>query len=197
MNFELIRDALTSVLEAESSARYFRVVGSQRQVKDAEDVKASRRLVQVFYSRGDFSKTGGRNTGPVNHSMNFNITLTVSAPAKIDLNVINNPAATATQRATALSALLDASDQADRSWDELARHVFQIIMDGRNYDLGLDKGVITSRWVGSVQKDSPAPEGSLVVLTGVVQYSCVSAEQIPGEVGTVSESILTTLEANN
>lgn len=193
MNFRTVNQAIIDTLGSAAAGR-FKVVGYQRQVKSAQEVKDNSRMVQSFYAGGDFPKSAGRQTGPVQHNMTFSVGLTVSAPARVDLSAINNPAATAGQIATALAALQEGADAADILFDELAEIVYQILMDGRNFDLGLPVGTVSKRWVNSIRKDQPAPEGSLVVLTGTIEYSCNTVEQIAGDTGTAGGIISTVVD---
>ncbi len=193
MNFRTVNQAIIDAL-GDAAAGRFQVVGYRRQVKDAEGVRNNSRMVQSFYSSGDFPKSAGRQTGPAQHNMTFSIGLTVSAPARVDLSAINNPTATAPQISAALAALQEGAAVADNLFDELAEIVYQILMDGRNFDLGLSVGTVSKRWVDSIRKDQPTPEGSLVILTGTVQYSCNTVEQIPGDVGTAGGIISTVLD---
>lgn len=193
MNFRTVNQAIIDTLGAAAAGR-FQVVGYQRQVKSAQEVKDNSRMVQSFYAAGDFPKSAGRQTGPVQHNMTFSIGLTVSAPARVNLAAINDPNATAGQIATALAALQEGADAADILFDELAEIVYQILMDGRNFDLGLSKGTLSKRWINSIRKNQPAPEGALVVLTGTIEYSCNTVEDIPGDTGTAGGIISTVVD---
>lgn len=193
MNFRTVNQAIIDTLGAAAAGR-FQVVGYQRQVKSAQEVKDNSRMVQSFYAAGDFPKSAGRQTGPVQHNMTFSIGLTVSAPARVNLSAINDPNATAGQIATALAALQEGADAADILFDELAEIVYQILMDGRNFDLGLSKGTLSKRWINSIRKNQPAPEGALVVLTGTVEYSCNTVEDTPGDTGTAGGIISTVVD---
>jgi hypothetical protein len=193
MNFRTVNQAIIDTLGAAAAGR-FQVVGYQRQVKSAQEVKNSGRMVQSYYAAGDFPKSAGRQTGPTQHNMVFSIGLTVSAPARLDLAAINNPASSAVQVGAALAALQEAADSADLLLDELAEYVYQILMDGRNFDLGLPVGTVSKRWVNSIRKDTPAPEGALVVLTGTVEFSCNTVEDILGDTGTVGGIVSTVLD---
>lgn len=184
MNFRVVSAAIISVLGAVAAGN-FKVVGYRTQKVDAEELRGNNRRVQCYYDSGDFPKSKGRNTGPTQHEMTFNLDLSVSAAAKVDLSVIHNPAATTGQIATALAAMQDAAYLADIQMDELIEFVYQTMMDPTNYDLGLGKGVMSSRWVGSARKDDPQPMGSLMVLTARVQYTCQTVEAITGETGTL------------
>lgn len=193
MNFRIIQQAIVSILGAAAAGR-FQTIGYQRQTKGASEVRGSNRMVQCFFSEGAFPKTAGRMTGPTQHNMTFSIGLTVSAPATADLTTINNPASTSAQISAALLAMQEASSLADESFDELAEIVYQILMDGLNLDLGLSKGGVSNRWVTAIRKDAPAPQGSLVVLTGSVEYTCNAAEQVTGDTGVACEIISTQLD---
>lgn len=193
MNFRVVNQAIIDTLGA-SAAGAFQVVGYRRQVKSAEEVKGAKRMVQSYYAAGDFPKSAGRQTGPVQHNMVFSIGLTVSAAAKVDLAAINTPGAPEASISSALSALQEGAAEADLLFDELTDLVYQILMDGRNFDLGLTKGTISKRWVDNIRKDAPTPEGRLVVLTGTIQYSCNTVEQITGDTGTAGGIISTVVD---
>jgi hypothetical protein len=140
-------------------------------------------MVQSFFKEGEFSKSSGSMRGPNQHDMTFGIGLTVNAPSRCNLAVINAPASTAAQVAIAMEAMQDAAYVADELMDELFDIVYQVLMDARNVDLGLAKGIVANRWVGSLQKDSPLPSGELVTLTGEVLFTCRTSEAVLGEAG--------------
>jgi hypothetical protein len=179
MNFEVVTAALIRTLGTAAQGR-FEVIGYRRQGADAAELD---RRVQVYYSAGEFPKSAGRQTGAAQHRMTYNVDLSVSAATQVNLSIINSPSATPTQIAAALAAMQDAAYRADLLMDELTRTVYQILMDGRNFDLGLKVGTVSSRWVDSMRKDDPQPNGVLVVLTGRIQYSCQTVEDVVGDKG--------------
>lgn len=193
MTFQTLKFSIINILGLVAAANGFQVIGFQRQGKGAIEVEDDSRFVQVFYSSGQFT-AGRRVRGPVQHDVTFKLEFTVSKAARCNLSVLSDPGAQPSDKSTALGALIEASDLADVSLDELFRNVYQIIMDGRNYDLGLTKGDVANRWISDFQKDEPAPNGELVVLTGSANLTCRVIEEVPGYMGTVSESIDTTLE---
>lgn len=184
MNFRVITAAMINTLGAAAAGR-FSVVGYQRQGVDAEEIRGNKRRVQVFFAGGEFPRSKGRLTGDVQHMLTFNVGLSVAAAARCNLGVLDDPNATTQQVATALAAAQDASYIADQQFDELSDLVYQILMDTRNFDLGLDEGVMSSRWIESMRKDDPQRNGGLVVLTGHLQYVCQTVETITGETGTL------------
>lgn len=195
MNFRVVSQALLDTLGAAAACR-FRVIGYRGQGHDAEELRGIKQTIQAYYSSGDFPKSAGRQTGATQHSMTFNIDLSVSAAAKVNLSVINNPGATPTQIASALSAMQEAAYEADVLLDELAEYAYQILMDGRNFDLGLSVGVMSKRWVDRLTKGDPQPSGDLLVLTGQLQYTCQTVEEVVGDTGTPvgSGAITTTID---
>lgn len=193
MNFRIIKQAIVDVLGA-AAANRFQVIGFQRQTKDAEEVKGNNRLIQVWYSGGDFSRSSGRQTGPSQHKSSFKIGLTVSAPANVNLSAINSPSASPAQIAAALAGLQESAYEVDTQYDELLGIVYQILMDGRNFDLQLEKGMVSSRWIDSMRKDDPQPNGSLVVLTGIINYSCNTVEEVVGDTGVACKVISTVVD---
>lgn len=183
MIFETVKASIINNILGPAEAGRFQTIGFQRQSKNADEVLDDLRMVQVYFSRGTFSKRGGRNTGPVQHDAVYRVELTVGKAAEGDLATLDNPSATPSQLATALAAFSEASALADASFDELVGIVYQILMDGLNYDLGVTKYTVSSRWIDDIQKDTPNPRGGLIVLTGSMDLSCRMAEQITGDVG--------------
>jgi len=187
MMFRELKAAIVALL-GENEFEQFRTIGHQRQGKAAQSVKGNDRLVQVYYSSGNFPKTSGRVNASKQHKVTFRVELTVSTPAKMDLATINSSTATPSQISTALSGLAEASEVADASLDELIDIIYQIISDSRNYYLGLEKGDVSDRWIGSIQKDQPMPRGELVILTANLTLTAQVAEQNIGAVGAPGSS---------
>jgi hypothetical protein len=182
MKFREITASIIQILGDAADGRY-RVIGYQGQ---SQGFVGNSKEVQVFYNAGDFS---GNRHGPTQHAMTFSVGLTVSAAASVNLAVINREGVLPAQVAGALAALKDAAQIADAAWDELAEWVYQVLMDGRNYDLGLAVGDTADRWVGQIRKDNPLPHGDLVVITGVLQLECSAAETVLGDVGVPCEAV--------
>lgn len=183
MIFRQIKEALVNQILGPAEAGRFRTVGFQRQVKSAAETLGASRMVQVYYSSGDFPKNAGRINGPTIHDITIRLDLTVSTAAAGDLSVINNPASTSEQIAVALLAFQEAASLADDSIDELFDIVYQIIMDGRNVDLGLPSGTVSNRWIDQINKDDPVPRGEYVILTGSMILTCRAAETVSGDIG--------------
>lgn len=184
MQFRITKKNLVTILGNAARGR-FRVVDHQVQVIDSTEILGDNRRVQVFYGEGDFSKSKAGQTGPVQHEPTYRIELGVSAATEVNLAVLNSETSTAAQRSAALSAFKSSAKLADDSIDELFEIVYQILMDGRNVDLG-EEGppyVISNRWVESFRKDSPVPQGEYVELTGSIQFSCQMIEAITGDTG--------------
>lgn len=184
MNFRVIAAAITTLL-GNSADGNFVVVGYRNQRTSSEEIRNNKRRVQCYFSNGDFPKSSGRQTGATQHQMTFNLDLSVAASAKADLSVLNDPDSTALQISTSLAAMQDASHVADGLMDEFIEYIYQFLMDGNNFDLGLGKGIMSSRWVDFIRKDDPAPQGDLVTLTARLQYTCQTVEEVTGEVGTL------------
>lgn len=179
MNFRTIKTNVVEIL-FNNSKNCFQVIGHQRQAKSADEVINNNRLVQVFYSFGDFPKSAGRQRGPVQHDATYRIELTVSSPAKVDLSVLNNPNSSDAELDASLISSQEASSIADDLIDELYDLVYQILMDPTNADMGMDKGLVSSRWIDQFQKDDPLDKGELVVLTGSMFLKLRTSEQITG-----------------
>ena len=185
MNFRAIKESLINKILGPSEKDRFRVIGFQRQVKNAKEVLDFERLVQVYYSSSEFSKSGGRFTGPVQHDVTFGIELSASKSTQGDLAILENPSSTNAQRSIALAGIQEASNLVDESMDELLQIVYQILMDARNIDIGFPAGVVSNRWVSRMQKDSPPSRGEFVMLSGLIDFTLRTIEEIEGDKGTV------------
>lgn len=181
MVFEQVKESVATIL-SDAAAGRFVTVGHQRQAQAAEQVLDSSRTVQVFFSGSKFGKAGGRLNGPTQSDVTFRIELTVSKAAAADLTTINAEGSTQQQIQTAVAALQESAALAETSWNELARIVYEILMDGRNLGLGLAKGVVANRWVSGMGKDDVLDKGEYVVITGSVVLEARVAEEPPGAV---------------
>lgn len=185
MNFRTLKANLITILGDAEASRY-RTVGYQQQGSGAEEFLGTKRRVQVIASSGDFPKSKAGQSTSTQHELDFGIELTVSSNSAGDLSVLNDDLATESQLITALSQFQDASEIADDSFDELVEIVYQILMDGRNIDIGTTglPHIVSSRWAGGWSKDKPMNFGKQVVITGTVQFTCQTVEDIVGDTGT-------------
>ena len=128
MQFEKIKQALITTLGDDAATRY-RVVGYQKQTEDAADFKDEDRVVQLFYSAGQFPKSASSLNGPFQHQMTFRVEMSVAKAAEVDVATLTNPASTDVQRALAMQCFMESSALADAAWDEMAGIVFQVLTD--------------------------------------------------------------------
>lgn len=182
MNFRILKASIINLLGNAEAGRY-RTIGYQKQAQEAFHVKDEDRSVQVYYSEGEYPKSSGSLNGPVMHDMTFNIDIVVSKACKGDLAALENPLSTAPQLQAALAALKIAEDGVDDSFDEVADHIYQVLMDARNLDLGLSPTYVANRWVDRAVKDPLQKRGELVVLTGSMKLTARMPEEVLGEVG--------------
>lgn len=181
MNFRIVKTAIQDLLEAQAAGR-FRVIGKQVMSKSADEIMNNDRLVQVYYSDGNFPKSG-RLHGPKTHDIVIEIDMSASASAEGDLSILDNPLATAIQKAAAIAAIREASEIADTKIDELIDAVYNILMDARHEGLLLEKGLISSRWIDRIQKDTLLERGEFVVKTANMKYTCRVQEIVSGDIG--------------
>lgn len=191
MVFREIRDAIRRVL-AQNANGQFNVIGAQKRGKDASEVVDRSRLVEIYYSRGDFPKAGGSLMGPTKHDMTFRIDFTVSKASQGDVDTITDPGASAAEVARAIAAMKESDLAADESLDEFFELVYQILMDARNVDFELPIGTVGSRWVSSLNKDEPIERGNYSILTGSCLLTCTTSEPVTGLVGVEAGDILDT-----
>lgn len=192
MNFRVLKTNIINTLGAAEAGR-FQTIGYQRERTAAGESLNNLRMATVYYYKGDFPVSNSGRMGPLQHDVTYNINLRVSEAGSGDIALLNDPASTPVQRAAALQAFNEAALLADNSFDELAEIVFQILMDNRNYDFGMDKGTIADRWISGIQKDDPLSEGEYVVITGSMPLMCRTVENIEGDVGTPADTFDTTL----
>jgi hypothetical protein len=179
MQFEKLEQSIIdNVLVPAEMDRYV-TIGAQRQRRSAQVINNDRQ-VTVYYSEGEMPKSAGASYGGVMHHITFIIEFAVVAAAKVDLATLKSETATASEKATALRQLSEASVIANRSMNELIRIVFQVVMDNRNADLGMGKGQVSSRFVSQIRKDNPVPDGEFMALTGSARLTCSVAEEITG-----------------
>jgi hypothetical protein len=182
MEFREVKTAIQTLLGDEAESR-FRVVGYRGQSKSTDELTGNNRLVQVYFSDGEFPKGKGRNRGPKSHEVTYQIDMSASAPAQADLSVLDSASSTPTQKAAAIEAIKEAAEIADTQIDELIDYVFNILMDARNESLGLTQGTIASRWIPGIQKDVIIEKGDLVLKTANMKYTCTVQETVAGEIG--------------
>lgn len=175
MKFREIKAAIATVLANAAAGRY-RVRGFPELNLDAAALDDTDRVVQVFYRTGEFPKSSS-GRGPFDHQMTFRVFCAASASASVDLTVLDNPASTPTQIATALAAAEPAEQVADDSFDELADAVFQALMAGDQLDFGLSYP-IGSRWLGEIQKNDAYSRGDRVVVSGYMDVTCRAPEEV-------------------
>ncbi|MEE9499599.1 MAG: hypothetical protein V3V24_09700 [Nitrospinaceae bacterium] len=187
MMFRVLKENLEEILLASATTGCYEVVGYQVQGVAADEVLGPKRRVQVFYDSGDFLKSKAAiSGGPTQHEIAYRVELTVAAESKANLAVINDAGATAAEKAAAIEAFQTAAAVADESIDEFFDIVYQILMDSRNEDIGTEgpPWKVSSRWVGAMRKDNPLDQGEYVVLTGTIEFTCMTVEEVLGDTGT-------------
>ena len=195
MNFEIIEDSvINNVLGPAEAGRYI-TIDYQKQTTDLEDVLDNFRTVQVFYSSSDFPKNASALQGPFKHEISYRLELSVSKRAEVNLAPLVDEGSTDEEREKAWKSFKESGAAADKSFNELVRIMFQVIMDARNIDLGLEPGFATDRWIGQVRKDEPEVTGELVALTGTMLLTCSTSEEAGGDPGvTGAHTIDTTVD---
>ena len=182
MMYRTVKNAIVTLLD-DNAFGHYRVIGRQRQSRASDEIKDNDRTVQVYYSDGSFPKNAGRMIGTKSHDLTIDIDLAASASAQGDLSILDSDLATPIQKAAAIAAIKEASENADEKIDELIDYVYNILMDARNAGLGLDNGEISSRWIDRIQKDTLLERGDLIVKTANMKYTCRVQETVGGAIG--------------
>jgi hypothetical protein len=189
MRFRQIKDRIINILGNNANGR-FRVIGYQKQTKNASETLGTLRTAQVYYFSGDFPKGKSGLNGPVQHECIFRVELTAAAAAAGDLETIKSAITTAQQKANKLLAFQSAAERCDCSFDELADIIYQILMDGRNLDVGMPEGEVSNRWINRIEKDDIEDRGELVTLTGSMDFSLNTKEDILGDTSGVEGALV-------
>lgn len=182
MKFREIKDSLIEILGSNANGR-FQVLGYQKQNKNAAEVLGILRTVQVYYFSGDFQKGKSGITGPVNHAVTFRIELTAAADAVGDLATIKSSGSTLAQKAAKLLSFQNAAQRCDCSLDEFIDIIYQILIDARNLDVGMEPGQVSNRWINRIEKDDIGDRGEYVTLTASMDFSMNTEEEILGDTG--------------
>jgi len=187
MGFEVIRDAIESVLVA-NQGTLFRTIVGQRERIDANEVKDGLRTLQVFYESGDYAdQKSGKLTKE--HECEYRLEYKLSRAARADLSVLDNDSATPAQLQAALLAADEGSTLADKAMDEFRRIISQILLDPKNRGLGLagtPTGMgafnykISRQKLERFRKNQPLQKGGLIVLTASETFTTTVTETFDG-----------------
>jgi|GEM_PF-1564651 len=193
MLFRQVKRSITDKVLGPSEDGRYRTIGYQNQTEDAESSLDNERSVQVFWSDFNAPKNASALQGPFKHNVTYNIELSAAKATELDLEVLNSMSATPEDKAEALYGFQEAAELADESFDELVDIIFQVIMDARNIDLGMPKGVVASRWLSQAKKDDPVPAGEFALLTGSMTLTCSFSEEAGGDPGVEGAASINTV----
>jgi hypothetical protein len=192
MLFRQVVAAINQIL-ADNAAGEYTTIAEQQQTVNAKEVKNKLRRVQAFYRAGDFPPEKSSYAAST-HVIQVDIIFYVAEAAEGDLSILNNPASTPAQRATALGQFVMASKKANDSMDDLLSIVYSILTAAENSDLGLPYGTISNLWIDNFRKDDSLEQGDLFVLTGSLRLTCQVSEDFAGETGTAGQTIDTVID---
>lgn len=181
MNFELLEDAVTQLL-IDNAAGKFQVAQGQEQALSAEEVQGSSKVIQVYWSEGDFPMNASGLSGPYQHDISLTLEFTVSMITSGDLSVLENGASTPAQLMAASAALENGNKRVHLEMRSFFRDVFQILMDGANIDPVAGESV-GSRWIENFKKDNILRRGQFAMLKGKAFYTCRMDEYVVGITG--------------
>lgn len=182
MNFRKVKDSIENILRFHEANRYI-TSAFQRQSMSAVEFLDNKRTVHILHFNSEFPKNASSLSGPVQNDAIYNLNLKVSKAAEGDVSAIINPTATQQEIETALANFSEASQLAENSINEFIDIIYQVLMDARNYDLGMEKGIVSNRWIDRADKDDPLPVGEYVILTAQLQLSCRIVEIVEGDTG--------------
>ena len=180
MGFITAKAAVQQILADYSATGQYRVLGYDDDANEADYLKGSNRLVQIYNKSGDFPKAGSGYVGSVSHDATMNIDLTTAANAKADLTVLDDPNASASEFATALAASQKATELADADLDDFLEIIYQQVMSAENIYFGLPQGTISNRWVARWNKGNPMMRGGSVIITATMDLTYRINEDLTG-----------------
>jgi hypothetical protein len=186
--FEL-KKSIEALLESNARGRYA-VIGAKRK-SEAADIFAAPQ-VSVFYADGSFDKRKSGVNSPYHHDAAFNIHILVAAKAKVNLAVLQNPAATPDQLAAALAESDNAAIAVDEKMEQIIDTLFDIIMSPVNADLGTDCN--PGRWITQIKKHNQEPVGAIVTAVASMTLAAQAEEEVSGEEGTPGGGIDTMID---
>ena len=190
MMFRVLKKNLVTILDRSARGRFV-VVGHPNQTTGTGELLKAKRRVQVFFGNGDFSKGNAGPTGPVQHEITYQVTLSLTAQAEGNLAAMNTEGDDSTARAVrkaAIAQFYTAATMADQDMDEFLEQVYQVLMDGRNVDIDTDGPpyLVSNRWVESIDRFEPISQGDTVIITATINYTCQAVEEILGDIGTAA-----------
>lgn len=187
MNFRTLKQSIIDNVLVPAEQGQYVTSGYQGQRKDSEVINDNRQ-VTVYYSEGEMPKGAGQSYGDVMHDTTFLIELAVATAAEVDLATLNDDDATQSEKATALRNINEAGKIADDQMDELIDVVYQVLMDNRNEQMGLNPPAdrpnlkpVSGRWIDQIRKDNPSDDGEFLVLTASMRLTCRIEETVTGE----------------
>jgi hypothetical protein len=171
--------AIENLLEQHSKRQYV-VVDAQRRKSDAENIFTMPQ-VTVLYAKGNFDKSKSSVDSPYHHDASFNVHILVAAKATVNLAVLQNPAATNEQLASAIAESGNVIREVDAKLDCLIDVLYDIIMRPEHRKLGCDYN--PSRWVPEINKHNPEREGAIIMGAATLTLVAQCSEEVSGEIG--------------
>lgn len=179
-NFDEVEIRGLKILQDAAAGR-FKVVGYQNQMKSAEEISALP-LVQFFSWNAQTPKELGSLQGPLYDEMTYVVWITVAASATADLHVLRDLNATDEDRALALLRGSPSGMRSNKLLNKIIAAVRNIIMDARNREFDMPKGIVSNRWVSGWTKNDALLDGQFLTLTASMQINCRIKEDITGEI---------------
>ncbi len=178
MNVTEACSALRKFLTDNSDGSYY-VVGYAKQAKNAES-QFGKKMIQVFHAGGSFNKGRSAINGNQFYNATIMVRFTVSEPAAVDTDILDDPGSTNEERRIAIGQTADAEQRADESMDELFSTVFRLVMGGEGLDFGTGNDLnpiqIQDRFGEDFRKELPQKKGSLVVMNAHYAITCTTNE---------------------
>lgn len=196
MNFQTIHTAIVTLLGTEAGGNY-RVLGYRNTPEDAENIRNTNATVAVYFKRAVPVRKSNSLTGPFDHECTYIIELKISTPAEADLATLNDPVSTPTQRATAMGNIENTKALANTALGVFIAAVFADLMDARNVDLGLAKGVARSRRIEAIETEEPGYIGDLIISEATMNLVLTTEETVTGDEGVESDAIDLSIKVND
>ena len=193
MDHKEITDSVINLLGANADDR-FTVFGYRKQGIRSESNEGINRSVQVTCIKGERDEKNSGNKSPHKYDITILLKIYGSEKSKLDLTVLLNPDATAQQIIAALAAKQSAEYLADQSVEAAFEAIYNIIMDKRNYELGVTGYRSTDRAINKWEKTNPLEYGANVLVCLNVYLNFTVEQKVTGYIPVAAQEPIYRIE---
>lgn len=185
MLFIAVRDSLVTLLgegQGIGIDQKWDTIGFQERDQSAKE-NFFMPTIQTYFNTGDFQQNKSSMVGSIQHSMKFNLILSVAEKAKGDLTALDD-ADTQAEYLAAQATFTRSEFETDRSMDQLISDIWLFLMNPENRDMGLDPLLyphVGNRWIPDVRKEAVKRSGNLCTMRAIMTISGLIPEDLIGQ----------------